>query len=104
MRVQEKKTCESIIDETRSPYGDSQEDDGVRPIRVCLTIMSYLYSGCLVQGPVRLRNTGGGHSMCKRSVCTLSGTSIAVMSSHCDIINRGGSSKKKDNIIKCEKR
>ena len=53
--------------------------DGVRPIRVYLPIMPYLYTGCLVQGTVRLRSTGGEHSVCERSVCTLSGTSIAVM-------------------------
>ena len=41
-------------------------------------------SVCLVQGTVRLRSTGGGHSVCEHSVCALSGTSIAVMS-HCDI-------------------
>ncbi len=84
MRVQEKQPCKVLIDATRSAYGDRQEDDGVRHIRIYLTIMPYLYSSCLVQGPVRLRSTGAGHSVCERSVCTLSGTSIAVMS-HCDI-------------------
>jgi hypothetical protein len=41
--------------------------------------MSYLYSDCLVQGPIRVRSTGGGHSLCECSVCTLSGTSIEVI-------------------------
>ncbi len=68
---------------TRSVYGDRQEDDGVRTIHVYLTIMTYLYSSCLVQGPVRLRSTGGGHSVWEFSVCTLSGTSITVMSPDC---------------------
>jgi hypothetical protein len=58
MHVQEKQPCKVLIE-------------------------SYLYSGCLVQGTVRLRSTCGGHCGCERSVCTLSGTSIAVMS-HCD--------------------
>ena len=34
-----------------------QEDDGVRPIRVYLTIMTYLYSDCIVQDTVRLGST-----------------------------------------------
>ncbi len=72
------------MDTTRSTHGDRQEDDGVRPFCVYLTIMSYLYSDYIVQDTVRQRNTGGGHSVCERSVCTLSGTSITVMSL-CDI-------------------
>jgi hypothetical protein len=87
MRVQEKHPCKVLIDATRSDDDDRHEDDGVSPnrlIRVYLTIIPYLYSGCLVQGTVRLRSTAGGHSMCECSVCTLSGTSIVVMS-HCDI-------------------
>jgi hypothetical protein len=63
---------------------DSSGNSGVRPILVYLTIMSCLYSDCFVQDPFRLRSTGGGHSVCERSVCTLSGTSITVIS-HCDI-------------------
>ena len=53
--------------------------------------MSYLYSGGLVQGTVRMRSCSGGHSVCECSVCTLSGTSITVMS-HRESINseRGG--------------
>ena len=43
----------------------------VSPIRVYLTMMPYLYSGCLVQGTVRLRSTGEGRSLLC-SVCTLS--------------------------------
>ncbi len=43
----------------------------VSPIRVYLTIMPYLCSGCLVQGTVRLRSTGEGRSLLC-SVCTLS--------------------------------
>jgi hypothetical protein len=83
--MQEKQTCKVIIDATQSAHGNWQEeDDVVRPIRVYLTTMPYLYSGCIVQGTVRLRSTGGGHSVCERSVCTLSGTSIEVMS-HFDI-------------------
>jgi hypothetical protein len=45
---------------------------------------SNLHSGCLVEGTIRLRSTGGGYSVCERSVCMLCGTSIEVMS-HCDI-------------------
>jgi hypothetical protein len=75
MRVQEKQPCKVFIDATRSAYGDRQEDDG-----------------------------GGGHSVCERSVCTLSGTSIEVMS-HCDINHECArrepidSSACQDNII-----
>ncbi len=41
MHVQEKQTCKVLIDVTRSVYGDRHEDDGVRPIRVYLTIIPY---------------------------------------------------------------
>jgi hypothetical protein len=69
---------------TRSAYSDRQEDDGIRSIRVYLTIRPNLHSGCLVDDTIRMRSTGGGHSVCECSVCILSGTSIAV-TSHCDI-------------------
>ena len=87
--MQEKQTDKVIIYATRSAHGDWQEDDGVRSIRVYLTIMSNLHSGFLVQNTIRLRITGGGYSVCERCVCILthillSGTSITVMS-HCDI-------------------
>jgi hypothetical protein len=84
MRVEEKHPCKVLIDATRSAYDDKKEDDGIRPILVYLTIMSNLHSGCLVEDTIRLRSTGGGYSVRERSVCMLSGTSIAVMS-HCDI-------------------
>ena len=51
---------------------------------VYLTIIPYLISSFRIQNTVRLRSTCGGHSVCERSVCMLSGTSISVMS-HCDI-------------------
>ena len=51
---------------------------------VNLTIMTYPFSNCRIQSTVRLSSTCGGHSVCERSVCMLSGTSISVMS-HCDI-------------------
>ena len=63
MRVQEKQSCKVLIDATRSAYGDRQEDDGIRPIRVYLTIMSNLHSDFLVEDTIRLRSTGGGHSV-----------------------------------------
>jgi hypothetical protein len=34
---------------------------------------------CLVQGTISLRITGGGYSLCERSVGMMSGTSIVVM-------------------------
>jgi hypothetical protein len=46
--------------------------------------MPNLHSDCLVEGTIRMRSTGGGYSVCKRSVCMMSGTSISVMN-HCDI-------------------
>jgi hypothetical protein len=55
--MQEKQSCKVLIDVTRSAYGDRQEDDGVRSIRVYLTIIPYLYSGCLVQD-IPLRDDG----------------------------------------------
>jgi hypothetical protein len=67
MRVQEKQPCKVLIDATRSAYGDRQGDDGIRPIRVYLTIMSNLNSVCLAEGTIRLRSTGGGHPVCERS-------------------------------------
>jgi hypothetical protein len=79
----EKQSCKALIDVTRSAYGDRQEHDGIRPIHVYLTIMPNLHSDCLVEGTIRLRNTVGGYSVCERSVCMLSGTSISVMS-HCE--------------------
>ncbi len=72
--MQEKQPCKVFIDATRSAYGDRQEDDGISPIRVYLTIMPNLHSVCLVQDTINLRSTGGGHSVCERSVCTLSDT------------------------------
>jgi hypothetical protein len=48
---------------TRSAYGDRQEHDGIRPIRVYLTIMPNLHSVCLVEGTIRLRSTGGGWNL-----------------------------------------
>ncbi len=69
---------------TRSAYGDRQEDDGIMSIRVYLTIIPNLQSGCLVEDTIRLRITGEGYSVCEHSVGILSGTSISVMS-HCDI-------------------
>ena len=47
MHVPEKQPCKVLIDVTRSGYGDRQEDDGVRPICVYLTIIPYLYSDFL---------------------------------------------------------
>ena len=41
IRMQEKQTRKVIIYTTRSAYGDWKEDNGVRPICVYLTIMSY---------------------------------------------------------------
>jgi hypothetical protein len=35
---------------TRSAYSDRQEDDGVRPIRIYLTIIPYLHSGVVHSG------------------------------------------------------
>ena len=68
MRVQEKHPCKVLIDVTRSAYGDSQEDDGIRPIRVYLTIMPNLHSVCLVQDTIRpLRNTAEEHPVCERA-------------------------------------
>jgi hypothetical protein len=84
MRVSEKQPCKVLIDATRSVFDDRQEHDGISPIHVYLTIMPNLHSGCLVEGTIRLRSTGGGYSVCERSVCMLSGMSIVVMS-HCDI-------------------
>jgi hypothetical protein len=52
--VQEKQPCKVLIDSTRSAYDDRQEDDGLRPIHVYLTIILYLYTSCLIQSPVRL--------------------------------------------------
>ncbi len=52
-----------------------QADDGMRPIRVYLTIIPNLHSGFLVEVTISLRITGGGYSVCERSVCMLSGTS-----------------------------
>ena len=67
MCVQEKQPCKVLIDVTRSTYDDRQEDGGVRPIRVYLTIILYLYdtlySGYLVQGTIRLRIIDGGHTV-----------------------------------------
>ena len=57
---------------TRSAYGNWKEDNGVRPICVYLTIMTYLISSCHIQSTVRLRSTCGGHSVCERSVCMMS--------------------------------
>jgi hypothetical protein len=37
--------------------------------------MSNIHSGCLVEGTIRLRSTGGRYSVCERSVGMLSGTS-----------------------------
>jgi hypothetical protein len=37
MYVQENQFCKVLIDAIRSVYGDRQEDDGVRPIRVRYT-------------------------------------------------------------------
>jgi hypothetical protein len=48
MRVEEQYPCKVLTDVTRSAYNDRQEDDGVSPIRVYLTIIPYLYSDCLV--------------------------------------------------------
>jgi hypothetical protein len=69
MRVEEKHPCKVLIDVTRSADGDRQEVNGVRTIRVDLTIMSYLYFGCLVPGTVRLWITGSHcdiHQECVR--------------------------------------
>jgi hypothetical protein len=63
MRVEENHPWEVLIDVTQSAYGDRQEDDGIRPIRVYLTIMPNLHSVCLVEGTIRLRSTGGGYSV-----------------------------------------
>jgi hypothetical protein len=73
-----------LIDTTRSVYGDRQEHNGIRSIRVYLTIIPNLYSGFLLEGTIRMRSTGGRYSVCECSVCMVSGTSISVMS-HCDI-------------------
>jgi len=70
-----------LIDVTRSAYVDRQEDDGIRSIRVYLTIIPNLHFTCLVQATIRLRSTSGGHSVCERSICMLSGTSITVTES-----------------------
>jgi hypothetical protein len=32
--------------------------------------MPNLHSGCLVEGTIRLRSTGGRYSVCEHSVCT----------------------------------
>jgi hypothetical protein len=77
IHVQENHPCKVLIDVTRSDYSDRQEDDGVRTILVYLTITSYLIPDYLVQDTVSLRSTGGGHSVCECSVCSLSGMSIA---------------------------
>ncbi len=58
-----KKTWKVLIDSTRSTYDDRQEDDGIKPIRVYLTIIPNLQSDCLVEGTIRLRSTGGGYSV-----------------------------------------
>ena len=79
-----RRTKSSSWDVTRSGNGDCQENNGISPILVQLTIMSYLYSDHIVQGTVRLRGSSGGHTVCEFSVCKLSGTSIVIMS-HCDI-------------------
>ena len=46
--------------------------------------MPNLHSDFLVEDTIRLRSTGERYSVCERSVCMLSGTSIVVMS-HRDI-------------------
>ena len=84
MRVYEMQPCKVLIYATRSTYGDRQEDEGIRSICVYLTIIPNLHSGCLVEGTIRLRSTSEGYSVCERSVCMMSGTSISVMS-HSDI-------------------
>jgi hypothetical protein len=56
-----KKRIRVLIDVTRSAYDDRQEDDGIRPIRVYLTIMPNLHSCCLVEGIIRMRRTVGGY-------------------------------------------
>jgi hypothetical protein len=68
-KKREKQPCKVLIDVTRSVYGDRQEHNGIRPIRVYLTIMPNLHSACLVEGTIRLRITGGGYSVCEHSVC-----------------------------------
>jgi hypothetical protein len=83
-KKREKQPCKVLIDATRSAYGDRQEHNGIRTIHVYLTIKPNLHSDFLVEETIRLRSTGGGYSVCERSVCMLSGKSIAVMS-HCDI-------------------
>jgi hypothetical protein len=54
-----KQSFKVLIDTTRSAYGDRQEHNGIRSIHVYLTIMPNLHSGCLVEGTIRLRTTGG---------------------------------------------
>ncbi len=63
MCVEENQSCKVLINVTRSAYDDRQQDDGISPIRVYLTIIPNLHSGCLVEGTIRLRITGGGYSM-----------------------------------------
>ena len=48
--MEENQSCKVLIDVTRSAYDDRQEDDGIRPIRVYLTIIPNLHSDCLVEG------------------------------------------------------
>ncbi len=63
MRVYEMQPCKILIHATRSTYGDRQEDEGIRSIRVYLTIIPNLHSGCLVEATIRLRSTDGGYPM-----------------------------------------